>query len=239
MWVCRNCNKTNEGATNLIIKDDTTKMKGSGLKIKLIYARWLIILFAFVVIYSFLHWLLFIRLQVYDIHERVVIWILPLVLPLVPVLIWLRKRMRLLNMQSSKGDRWFESLVLASLFIGGVTVAFQYLLVSATGELRTLKTPEEIALYRRAKYYVIDQYHADKSRARLQRFSYTSGKSNHTLNYETIIAVPLYNQPGDTSRSNLFIIDEGIVAPPMETGLEAPVKIKTVNDTIEAPVAAA
>jgi rhomboid protease GluP len=212
------------------------------LKFKLIYFRLLYILFCFVAAYSFLHWLLFIKLQVYDTRENVVVWVVPLVLPFLPVWIWWRKRIKLLNLKTKKDNLFFNLLLVAHLFIGAVTIATQYFLISATGELRVLSNPAAITQYRLAKYYTFGQYYADKSSARQIEFSYTSGKRNRDLTYEAVIAVPLYNRSVDTVQFQGRVLkDEGIVAPPAETVIEAPepVKIKTISDTAALPKPAA
>lgn len=173
-------------------------MEDAHLKFRFIYARFLVILFSFLTIYSFLHWLFVIKLGIIDINENVVIWGPPLLLPIIPLWIWLRKRIRLLNLQSQKENLFANYLLVAHLAVAATTVAFQYYLISAAGELRALKTPEEITLHKPVKYYTIGQFYADKSHARLMRFSHISGKHNKTLHYEIVIAVPLRARDTDT-----------------------------------------
>jgi rhomboid protease GluP len=204
------------------------------LKFKLIGVKLIVILFSFVAIYSFLHWLLFIQLRIYEIREIIVVWILPLTLPLVPIWIWLRKRIRLLNLETKKDNLFFNYIFVLHLFVGSVTVATQYFLISFSGELRELKSPSAITEYRRAKYYTISQYYADKSQARRRGFSHTSGKRSQTLHYEYIIAVPLFNKNVDTAGLQERVIkDEEIASHTEKTGTEEVVKISTISDTFE------
>lgn len=210
-------------------------MEDAHLKFRFIYARFLVILFSFTVVYSFLHWLLVLRLGVIDINENIVIWGPPALLPLIPLWIWLRKRIRLLNLQSKKDNLFFNYLLMAHVAVAATTIGFQYYLISATGELVALKIPEEITDHKPVKYYTIGQYYADKGHARLQRFSYTSGKSKRTLNYELVIAAPLYGTSKDTLNSSPVRPGGEVIAPPTETGAATPVKIGTISSSASSP----
>ena len=168
------------------------------LKIRFIYVRFLVILFSFLFVYSFLHWLLIIRLGVIAINENIVLWFLPMILPIIPLWIWLRKRIMLLNLQPEKDNLYFNYLFMAHVVVATTVIAFQYYVISATGGLTALKTPEEIGQHKPVKYYTIEQYYVDKQQARLQEFSYTTGKRNHTLHFALVIAVPLYANSKDS-----------------------------------------
>ncbi len=163
------------------------------LKYRLIYRRFLVIFFSFLTIYSFLHWLLVLRLHSIDIRENLGIW-LPMFLPIIPLWICLGKRIRLLQLMKDGKSELPGFLLMGHLAIACTTVAFQYYLVSAAGELRALKTPEEITRYEPVKYYTIESCYADKAHAKFRRFQHLSGKRNRTLNYELVIAVPLYSK---------------------------------------------
>ncbi len=67
-------------------------MKQISDKLKLIYVPFLLIALGVAGGYTFLHWLLQIRMHLFPLREDVVnLWI-PLALPWIPVLVWLRPR---------------------------------------------------------------------------------------------------------------------------------------------------
>lgn len=206
------------------------------LKYRLIYRGFLQIFFSFLAVYSFLHWLLVLRLHLLDLTEEEAVWA-PMFLAFIPIWIGLGDRIRLLQLKDAKKNYFFSVLLLAHLAIGFTTVAFQYYLINATGELRALKTPEEITRYRPVKYYTIDSYYVDKQQVKFKRFEYVSGKGNRKLTYEMVIAVPLYtrgNEPtlisplvtGDTAA----VVQADAVSPG-NTMADAPIWVCMYYDT--------
>src|SRR6266404_748865 len=105
-------------------------------KLRFIYVPYLLISVGFVVAYSFLNWLVSIRIWTFSINEELTNFWLPLVLPWLPVLVWLRPRIRALKFTKTKSPYAFE--LVAAVTIAVSTLIAQNYLQSATGKLTKL-----------------------------------------------------------------------------------------------------
>ncbi len=74
-------------------------MKKIKVKIKIVFVPYLIISLATVIGWTFLYWLLFIKLNVYPVSEIIRTVIIPLVLSVTSLFIWLNKRLDLLSIK--------------------------------------------------------------------------------------------------------------------------------------------
>ena len=63
-----------------------------GKKLRLIYIPFLLISGIFILAYTFLDWLLFIKLCLFSVREDIVYYWLPFALPWIPILLCLRRR---------------------------------------------------------------------------------------------------------------------------------------------------
>jgi len=148
--------------------------------------------------------------QVLEIDDQILqLWI-PLILPWIPVLIWLRPRFKLLKMKRSgraDPDTALSMLAAFSIFIPMMLIAMY--MEEATGKLQQLNWMTDIVKAPPTRYYEFNHLFADKKSRGLYYSSYTSGKYNSTLNFEIHIVTPLYNdEPSE------YPDDIGIIAPP-------------------------
>ena len=107
-------------------------------KIRIIYWPFLLLTISFIVLYTFLNWLLFIKIDAFSIKEDIRnIWV-PLGLPWIPVLIWLRPRIKLLKLTSGRGNLPFFYQFIATFAMSIPTIVTQGYMEKATGTLTKL-----------------------------------------------------------------------------------------------------
>jgi hypothetical protein len=115
-------------------------------KLKLIYKPFLIIAICIIAGYTLLNWLVFKKLQIFPLNEDIAnIWI-PFALPWVPILIWLRPRIKLLNLKRKKGDLPSLYIFIAGFAIVIPTIIAQSYLQTASGILTKLDNISQIFL---------------------------------------------------------------------------------------------
>ncbi len=73
-------------------------------KLKLVFLPFILIVIGFVGVYTFLNWLLIIKLQLIDVKEDLINFWIPFGLPFIPVYFLLRPRLELLVFKA-KGER--------------------------------------------------------------------------------------------------------------------------------------
>jgi len=166
-------------------------------KIRIIYVPFLLISAGFVVVYSFLNWILIIS-GVLSINEELVNFWLPLVLPWLPVVIWLRPRIRVFKFSKSTSLFGFE--LVAVLVTAIPTMIAQSYLETATGKLTELDLVSEIHSPN-TKYYLIREFFADKRQAKLETSVRHGARSSSPLTISAFFASPIRDSANDPIHS--------------------------------------
>ncbi|MEO8854155.1 MAG: rhomboid family intramembrane serine protease, partial [Ginsengibacter sp.] len=168
-------------------------------KLKLIYKPFIIIAFCIIVGYTFLNWFLCIKLEAISINEDIVnLWI-PFALPWIPILIWLRPRIKLLNLKRKKGDLPGLYIFIAGFAIVAPTIIAQAYLETATGELTQITTVAQFTQQKATKYYSVKNLYIDKNHVGVQNSFDVSGKHSEYFNMNLFVVLPILNAAADTS----------------------------------------
>jgi rhomboid protease GluP len=173
-------------------------MTGLSDKIKLIYKPFLIIAICFIATYTFLHWVLFIKAEI-PLKEDIVKFWLPFGLPFIPILIWLRPRIKLLHFKNDNGSFGFQFL--ACMAIAIPTIIAQEYLITATGKLTTVDNVTQIEKSEKTKYYSLKNYYIDKQRIAVRNTASVTGKHNENFNMLIYVALPIFESISDTTKT--------------------------------------
>lgn len=168
-------------------------------KFKLIYLPFLAITIGFILIYTFLHWLLFIKLELFSIKEMFLNLWLPGGLPCILLYFLLRPRIKLLKFKDDNKSFLFQFL--AVIIIAIPTIIAQEYLITATGKLTPIKTISEIQKHQKTKYYTLQKFYIDKKNIGVLNTSDLSGKNNEYFNMLIYVAMPILEKVKDTSKS--------------------------------------
>lgn len=171
-------------------------MKGLADKLRLIYKPFVLIAIGFILTYTFLHWALFIKAGI-PLKEDIVKFWLPFGLPWVPILIWLRPRIKLLYFKNDNISFFYQFM--ASLAIAIPTIIAQEYLVTATGKLTELDNIAQISQHDKTKYYSIKNYYIDKQHIAIQNTASVTGKHNENFNMLIYVAMPILENENDTA----------------------------------------
>lgn len=173
-------------------------MKGLADKLRLIYKPFVLIAIGFILTYTLLHWLLFIKTGV-PLKEDIVKFWLPFGLPWIPILIWLRPRIKLLNFKNDNASFGYQFL--ASIAIAIPTIIAQEYLVTATGKLTQLDNISQITKSQQTKYYSLKNYYIDKQHIAVQNTASVTGKHNENFNMLIYVAMPILENNADTLKT--------------------------------------
>jgi len=160
-------------------------------KIQLIFMPFLRIAAGYMLVYTSLDWWLVIRQHVIPWKEEVIQLWLPFGLAWIPLLIWLRPRIKLLKPTRKKHGG--GHLVVAALAIAAPTIFLQLYLETSTGKLTNLLTISQIGTTPPTKYYTAQKYYAQKELAETGKYSTVSNKGGK-LYYTLYIATPLFDK---------------------------------------------
>src|SRR6185312_4997152 len=175
-------------------------MKTLVQKLRLIYVPFLLLFVAIVGGYTFLNWLLFVKFHVFSLKEDVVqIWI-PLALPWIPIILWLRPRIKLLNLKRKKGGDLPGLYIMVAGFAMAVpTLVAQAYLETATGKLTQLENVGQMQGREASKYYTLKNIYIDKQNASVESRFDVSGKHNEDFNMSLYWTVPILNSHADST----------------------------------------
>ncbi len=174
-------------------------MKDLIQKIRLIYLPFLILSIGFVVIYTFLHWILILKLELFHINEMFIDFWIPFILPWIPILLILRKRIKLLKLTTKRGDLpGLYMFIAAAAFIVPSIIAQGYIR-TATGKLSKLNSVEQVDNSNLAKYYQFDKVYLDKRFTGVYWYVDISGKHNEAMNFHGFFTLPIMTNESDTS----------------------------------------
>jgi membrane associated rhomboid family serine protease len=171
-------------------------------KLKHIYSPFLVMTISFIVIYTFLNWLLFIKTNTFSIKEDIVNFWLPFGLPWIPVLLWLRPRIKLLKLTGGNGNLPFLYQFIAALAMAIPTIVAQGYIEKASGTLTKLETINEIDKGEQTKYYTVNSFHIDKTNIGVHSSFDVSGRHNENFNMHLYVVLPILGREADTINSS-------------------------------------
>lgn len=165
-------------------------MKNYVLKIKHIVPCYFFIIFCNVIGLSLFRWLFSIQFQIININEEIWNLFIPIVLPIISILVWLRPRLRVLRFKNSDNGQ-FGFQVIALFFMVPVLIISQSYLSTATGKLLHLYSIKEISSSAKVKYYKLDKFAVATHFAGTYTSYSTSGRYNEHFNFDIYFVTPI------------------------------------------------
>jgi hypothetical protein len=171
-------------------------------KVKHIFVPFVIIAICHICFLAFMYWLLVIKLNVYNVEDNF-LYIFPMIIsPWVPLFIWLRKRLKLLKLNTS-GKRDPVTGIMMLNWVTIILPAFIAMLYMSTaiGKVTHLNYIGQIKDYPSTKYYFVDHYYIAKNFVHATRNYSISGKGNTDYNMHYYVCIPVFdNVFPDTTR---------------------------------------
>lgn len=167
-------------------------------KIKLIYLPFLIIAIGFIFTYTFLHWILFIKLDLFSVKEMLLKFWLPCGISCILVCFFLRPRLKILKFKDENKSTFFLFMAVVAIALPAM-IAQEYL-ITATGKLTPIKTISEISKHEKTKYYTLENFYIDKKNIGVLNTGNATGKNNERFNMLIYVAMPILKTTRETSK---------------------------------------
>jgi rhomboid protease GluP len=174
-------------------------MKVLALKLRHIYAPFLVVTAGFVAGYSLLAWALVYRTRLFNVDEDLVTLWLPLGLAWVPALLWIRPRIKVLKLETSKGDLPFLYLIVAVATMAAPTVQGQMYLSKATACITRLGEISEIRRSPSTRYYTVERPCLRREGHQSHWAAEMTGRHGEYLTRTMTVVVPFCDPAGSTS----------------------------------------
>lgn len=171
-------------------------------KLKLIYLPFIFIAAGIIIIYTFLNWLVLIKLNLFKIDDGIINFFIPFFLPWIPLLIWMRPRIKLLKLKVvGRRDPIMGLLFLNWLTIGIPLVIAQEYIITVTGKMTHLDYISQILHEPPTKYYTVKKIYFNKNMVHVRSVYNISGKHKEYFDMTIYAAVPAFDHVfPDTNR---------------------------------------
>jgi membrane associated rhomboid family serine protease len=163
----------------------------------------LLILPGLTVVYSFLNWLLLLRLHLFEVKDDIVQFGIPIVLTGLVTWFWLRPRLTILRLDTKQGSHKNDLYCLAFWIMCMVPLIMaQFALPAATGKLINLNRLNEIRNFPAERYFTTKQVFFRKSAPGVHIDTRTTGKNEEKLKMTVYVAIPAFGNPSDSLNSS-------------------------------------
>jgi len=163
-------------------------------RIRLIFVPFLAIAVGFMAIYTLLDYVFIVRLEAPVSDDLVHYWLI-FGLIWIPILIWLRPRLKLLALKDKRGNLPFLYQFIAAFAIVIPTLIAQDYLTTATGKLTVLDKISNLKTQSLTKYFELKQHFVDKRHIAVHERAEVSGKNNEYLTFYIDVVCPILDQP--------------------------------------------
>lgn len=170
-------------------------------KLKLLFIPFLIISFSFCVVYTFLNWLLLIKLQLFSLKDIFIEFGIPFILIAIIVIFYFRPKLKILNLKRKNGKSSMDFY----LFITGLTIAIptiiaQNYIATATGKLTQVENVSAITTLEPTKYYKINRLYVDKTRIGTYTLFEVTGRYGTDFNMDLYVVAPIFDKKNNVSK---------------------------------------
>lgn len=160
------------------------------VKIKEVYLPYIVVSIGTIVSYNLLRWTFDIKLDSLPLKDDLLNFWVPFTLPWVPVLLWLRPRLRILKMKWRNDNSSFFYQFIMVLSIAIPTIFSQEYIEKASFGLVAVSDVTVIPQLPKEKYFDIRSFQVKKNPCESHVTSRTSGKYNANLNFYLYLSCP-------------------------------------------------
>ncbi len=172
------------------MKPNITNLK---IKLKEVYLPFLLISIGTITVYSIFRWIFDIKLHIIPLKKDVLDFWLPFVIPWIPVLLWLRRRVHILKVggRDDSGHSLYQAIMAVAITIP-LIISQQYI-EKASFDLIPLNTINEIQHHSDEKYFSAPSFRVNENACVSYVTARTSGKRNQHLTFFLYIGCPFEN----------------------------------------------
>lgn len=168
-------------------------MNNLGIKIKEVYLPFLIVSIGTILFYNLFRWTFDIKLGLLPLKEDLLNFWFPFALPWVPILIWLRRRIRILKIKGKGDNGYFGYQFTMAIVIAVPIIVSQNYIEKASFDLVSIPSPFEVKNETKEKYFDISSFQVAKNASLPYITARTSGRNNNNLNFYIYVACPFEN----------------------------------------------
>jgi membrane associated rhomboid family serine protease len=151
--------------------------------------------------YTFLHWLIFIKFEIFHPKEIITNFVIPIVITGIISWFYLRPRLKILRLKTSRDSLIDLYCIIAWITLTIPLIISQQYIVTFSGKLTQLKTITEIDKTAPTKYYSLQSFYLDKNHPGIFLDAEVGGRNNENFVMNIYAVVPIFEKPSDTISS--------------------------------------
>lgn len=159
-------------------------------KFQEVYIPFLIVSIGTILFYNIFRWALDIKLGILPLKENLLNFWIPFALPWIPILLWLRRRIRILNVRGKRDNGYFGYQFAMALVMAVPIIISQNYIEKSSFDLNEISSISKVKELKNEKYFKITSFDVDKNSSLPYVTARTSGRNNNNLNFYLYIACP-------------------------------------------------
>ncbi len=163
------------------------------IKLKEVYIPFLVVAISTIAFYNFFRWFFDIKLAIIPLKENLLNFWIPFAIPWIPVLLWLRRRIRIVNIRGENDNGYFLYQFAMVAAIAVPIIISQDYIEKSSFELHEISSVTEIEELKNEKYFHINSYEINSQESLPYVTARTSGRNNESLTYYLYLACPFKN----------------------------------------------
>lgn len=168
-------------------------MKNIKIKIKEVYLPFLLVSIGTFVFYNLVRWTFDVHLGILPLKEDLLNFWIPLAFPWLPLLIWLRRRIRILDVNGQSDNGYFAYQFAMVLAIAFPIIVSQNYVEKAPYNLIKINNVEEVNQYENEKFFKFSAFNLKKIYSTFSVTARTSGRYKDKLHFHLFISTPFEN----------------------------------------------
>lgn len=173
-------------------------MNSYSVKFRHIMPVFLYVTIGTIAVLSLIRYFFAIEFPILDFKREVWQFWIPMAVPLIPITIWLRPKLRILIFKDSTDNRRFLFQIIAWIMTSVSSIVAQSYLTTGTGKLIEVSTVQELDQKEAAQYYRIKSFETLPSKGGAYASFRASGKYNQYLDIDLYYVSPIAKDRNDT-----------------------------------------
>ncbi|WAC03029.1 hypothetical protein N7U66_05205 [Lacinutrix neustonica] len=151
-------------------------MNNTKTKLKEVYIPFLIVSIGTILFYNLFRWTLDIKLGILPLKENLLNFWIPFALPWIPILIWLRRRIRILNVRGKRDNGYFGYQFAMAAAIAVPIIISQNYIEKSSFNLNEISSILKVKELKKEKYFKIASFDIDQNSSLPYVTARTSGE---------------------------------------------------------------
>lgn len=165
-------------------------MKNIKIKLQEVYIPFLIVSIGTILFYNIFRWFVDIKLGILPLKENLLNFWIPFSIPWIPILIWLRRRIRILNVKGKNDNGYFAYQFAMVLPIAVPIIISQNYIEKSSFDLNEISSISKVKELKKEKYFKVNSFNIDQKSSLPYVTVRTSGRNNDNLNFYLYLACP-------------------------------------------------